>query len=400
MDGQLRDLLDAAAGDPPHRVTVEAVRRRMARRRVTEGVAAAVAAVLVIGLGVAVSAQVTSPGPAGGGYPSAGEPGHYIQQSLSEASSALLTVVRATATGAVTATVRCPWPHARIAAQNVAAAANHTFFIVCQRGTGPGASVLGGSVVTGSRIYQFRVAESGRISGYTLMPGGILNGLRVGRIAASSDGSEIAITTSPGASRSPLASIMVINARTGARAIWRNGGNAPGTTRFAISDLSLTSDGRELVFLAVTKCIQSPRCEPTGEEVRALSPAANGGQLDSGQLLLQQSALSGLSAGYINGAVVSPDGSALAVVVMHSGPRSDTASVIQVSAATGRQTRVLYQVPTGSGFSYQFFSSDPSGRYLLLDVGPTSGAVNGWIDHGQLVRLTPPDGDNTFYEIW
>jgi hypothetical protein len=394
MDGQLRDLLDAAVGDPPHRVTVEAVRRRTARRRVIEGIAAAIAAVLVIGLGVAVSAQVTSPGPAGGAYSRAGVPRYYIQQSLSESSSPLLTVVRATATGTVTATVRCPWSHARIEARDVAAA-NHTFFIVCQRETGPGASV-----VTGARIYQFRVAESGRISGYTVVPGGILNGLRVGRIAASSDGSEIAITTLPGASSSPLANIMVINARTGARAVWRNGGNAPGTTRFEISDLSLTSDGRELVFLAVTKCIRSPRCEPTGEEVRALSPATNGGQLDSGQLLLQQSALRGLFAGYINGAVVSPDGSALAVVIMHSGPQSDTTSVVQFSAVTGRQTRVLYQVPTGSGFSYQFFSSDPSGRYLLLDVGPTSGAVNGWIDHGQLVRLTPPDGDNIFCESW
>jgi hypothetical protein len=394
MDRQLRDLLDAAVGDPPHRVTVEAVRRRMARRRVMEGVAAAIAAVLVIGLGVAVSAQVTSPGLVGGGYSRAGLPRQYIQQSWSGTSSPLLTVVRATATGAVTATVRCPWPHARIEAQDAAAASN-AFFIVCQRVTGPGALV-----VTGTRIYQFRVAVSGRIIGYTLVPGGILNGLRVDGIAASADGSEIAITTASGASRSPLANIMVINTRTGARAVWRNGGNAPGTTRFAISDLSLTSNGRELVFLAVTKCIQNPRCEPTAQQVRALSPAASGGQLDSGQLLLQQSALRGLSAGYINAAVVSPDGSALTVVTMHSGPQSDTTSVVQFSAATGRQTRVLYQVPTGNGFSYQFFSSDPSGRYLLLDVGPTSGPVNGWIDHGQLLPLTPPDGDNIFYEIW
>jgi hypothetical protein len=394
MDGQLRDLLDAVVGDPPHRVTVEAVRRRMARRRVMEGVAAAGAAVLLTGLGVAVSAQVTSPGPAGGGYSGAGVPGHYIQQSLSGASSALLTVVRATATGAVTATVRCPWPHAYIAAQDVAAA-NHAFFIVCQRETGPGASA-----VTGSRIYRFQITGSGGISGYTLMPGGILNGLRVGLIAASADGSEVAITTAPGASRSPFASVMVINARTGVRAVWRNGGNAPGASRFEIADLSLTSDGRELVFVAVTECIRNPRCEPTGEQVRALSPAADGGQLGSGQLLLQQSALTGLSAGYIDGAVVSPDGSALAVVIMHSGRRSDTTSVVQFSAVTGTQTSVLYQVRTGSGFFYRFFSSDPSGRYLLLDVGPTSGAVNGWIDNGQLVQLTPPDGNNIFYELW
>jgi hypothetical protein len=395
MDRQLRDLLDAAAGDPPHRVTVKAVRRRMARRRMMEGAAAAVAAVLLIGLGVAVSAQVTRPGPVGGAYSAAGLPGHYIQQSWTGPSSELMTVVRATATGAVTATVHCPWPHASIGARDVAAVTNQTFVVVCQRETGPG-----GSVVTGSRIYQFRLTDSGRVSRYTLVPGGILNGLRAGPIAASSDGSEIAIATLAGASTSPLANIMVINARTGARAVWRNAGNAPGATRFDISDLSLTSDGRELVFLAVTKCIQASRCEPTGEEVRALSPAASGGELDSGRLLLRESALRGASADYLNGAVISPDGSALTVVIMHSGPQVDSTLVVQFSAATGRQTRTLYQVGTGSGFSYQGFGSDPSGRYLLLDVGPSSGAVNGWIYHGQLVPLPSPDGDNVFYETW
>ena len=39
MDRQLRDLLDAAAGEPPHRLSVEAVRRRVIRRRVVERVA-------------------------------------------------------------------------------------------------------------------------------------------------------------------------------------------------------------------------------------------------------------------------------------------------------------------------------------------------------------------------
>lgn len=119
--------------------------------------------------------------------------------------------------------------------------------------------------------------------------------------------------------------------------------------------------------------------------MRGLNSATDGGRLDSGQLLLQQSALRGLSAGYINRAAVSPDGSALACGRHAYGPRSDPTSVVQFSAATGMQT------PTRS--------SDPSGCFLLLDVGPTSGAVSGWIDHGQLVRPTPPDGDNIFYEI-
>src|SRR5258708_38646398 len=54
---------------------------------------------------------------------------------------------------------------------------------------------------------------------------------------------------------------------------------------------------------------------------------------------------------------------------------------------------------TGNGFSYRCFSSDPSGRHFILDAGPTSGAVNGWIDHGRLVRLKPA-GDNVTFEVW
>jgi hypothetical protein len=57
MDGHLRDLLEAAVGEPPRRVSAEAVRRRVIRRRVVEfaGGAAAVAAIAVIipvGIGV------------------------------------------------------------------------------------------------------------------------------------------------------------------------------------------------------------------------------------------------------------------------------------------------------------------------------------------------------------
>ena len=47
----MRDLLEAAVGDPPRRVTVEAVRRRVVRRRVIEGIAGA-AAVAVIAVAI------------------------------------------------------------------------------------------------------------------------------------------------------------------------------------------------------------------------------------------------------------------------------------------------------------------------------------------------------------
>ena len=56
MDRHLHDLLDAAVGEPPHRVTAEAVRRRVIKRRVVECVAGAaavavIAAIIPVGIG-------------------------------------------------------------------------------------------------------------------------------------------------------------------------------------------------------------------------------------------------------------------------------------------------------------------------------------------------------------
>jgi hypothetical protein len=56
MDRQLRELLDAAVGEPPHRVSAEAVHRRVVRRRVVEFAAgavavAAIAALIPVGIG-------------------------------------------------------------------------------------------------------------------------------------------------------------------------------------------------------------------------------------------------------------------------------------------------------------------------------------------------------------
>jgi hypothetical protein len=69
MDRQLRDLLAAAAGEPPHRVSAEAVRRRVIRRRVAELTAgavalAAIAALIPVGIGALGRAPAPShPGP-------------------------------------------------------------------------------------------------------------------------------------------------------------------------------------------------------------------------------------------------------------------------------------------------------------------------------------------------
>ena len=43
IDRRLRDLLEAATGEPPHQVSAEAVRRRVSRRRAREYLAGAAA---------------------------------------------------------------------------------------------------------------------------------------------------------------------------------------------------------------------------------------------------------------------------------------------------------------------------------------------------------------------
>jgi len=379
------------------------VREPAVRHRGVGWVAVAVVAVLLAGVGVAALTRAPGPlralGPlrAHGPLP-AGVPRYYVQQSFGGASGPV-QVVRSTATGAVTDTVRSPWRQARIS--GVAAASDQTFFMVCQRIAGKGVP----AVVTGSRIYRFRVTSSGRIGGYSLVRGGMLAGRQAEGLAAAADGSKVAVITGPAAATGAAGSaeVMVINTRNGARAVWHNAPAVAGQMAFGIGDLSLTANGRELAFLGTPRCIRGP-CKPTGngEEVRAVSPAGQGGSLSNSRLLVRQSALVRLATGYIDGAVISPDGSSVTVLEMNtpSGSADNIMSVVQVSAATGRQLTVRYQMNTGNGFFYRFFSSDPSGRYLLLDAGPTSGTVNGWIDDGRLAQLTPANGTNVFYEAW
>lgn len=404
MERQLRDLLEVTAGEPPRPVTVQSVRRRVVRRRVAEGATAAAAVALVAGLGVAVAAQVAGPRAAAEAAARAGVPRYYIQQGGGGGYYPQANVVRATATGAVTGTVRCPWPKSHIAPGGITPASHRTFFIVCQQSTGRAEE----PAVTGSRIYRLQLTSSGRAAGYALVPGGTLPGINASRAAATPDGTEIAVAAGPAgaetgqAGEGPWASsIFVINTRTGARAVWHNIPGTPGAARYGIADLSLTADGRELVFYTRVRCVSggsSHTCVPQAQEVRAVSPAAHGGQLSSSRPLLAGAELDGVNWGSIEDAFITPDGSGITLFTDHTGATSETLSVLRVSVSSGA-VRTLYQVSHSDGFSFQFFSADPSGQHLLLDAGGGYSQDNGWIDRGQLIKLQP-SGDQAYYESW
>lgn len=64
---------------------------------------------------------------------------------------------------------------------------------------------------------------------------------------------------------------------------------------------------------------------------------------------------------------------------------------------------MFYRTRSGTAFQgvfERFFSTDPTGRFFILDVGAGSKRVNGWIDNGRLVPLAAADGNAPDYEAW
>jgi hypothetical protein len=255
---------------------------------------------------------------------------------------------------------------------------------------------------TEARIYGFRVTKAGQVGGYALIPGGKLGAVSVGQMAVSSSGSELAVIVSPpgtGPATTPRSTIVVINTRTGAHATWRN---AHTPERFRIFDVSFAHDGRELVFLGTGTCVPGHYrvvCLPD-QRILVVRPAAGGGLLNSGRMLLRRTR-GGTPRRLITDAAISADGSTLTIVTtsIPPKPQPSTVTVSQVRVGTGKR-RIIYQIHGSSGQDPEhFFSSDAAGRHFLINAGPFPDPVDGWIHHGRLVILKPP-GIKVFYEAW
>jgi hypothetical protein len=398
MEAQLSKLFTLAAGDPPRRVSAESVHQAVARRRATWSVAAAAAVVLVAGAGVAVAGQVHGRGHASGPGLPPGVPRYYIEQGFGGVPSHLQTLVRSTASGAVTAQVHCPGPGPRSGPRWLAAADGQAFFVTCEKPMGPRP---GGPV----RLYRFQVTRSGSISGYSLVRGGTLTGVWVGDIAVTPDGSLIAVQAFTRRTTVAGPEVIIIDTKTGGHTVWRPARVRPGGAAYPVDELSLTGNGQELVYLASHQCIRRRHVQPppcrVSSEIRALTLVPGGGSLARSRVLLNQSQVKGLSLSFIYAGVITPDGSAVTLAVLGNGPgtNSSSVSVQQYSATTGRLQRVVFRMRTGNGYTYGPFAADASGRHFIIDAGRIGRPVNGWIDHGRLVRLRP-QGVQLQWEAW
>jgi hypothetical protein len=402
MESQLAELLKAAVADPPdNRVTVTAVRHQRTRRQ-TAAAVGAVIAIAVLGVtSVGLIRGLASPPPAAGPALPAGVPRYYAEEAFGHGGQ-YRTVMRATATGTVTAAIRCPLPHAISLIGPIAADKYQRFFMVC--------TAFRGNTLTDARIYQFRVTSSGKVRSYAPVRGGDLGAVQSVHLAVSPDGSQIAVAVIPSAGSvttedATQARIVVINTRTAARAIWRNPPAAPGAIRFSNLDISFAASGRELVFLGTRTCGPTGnqvQCPHWDQQVRALAPASGGGRLSAGRILLRRI---GSQTNMISDAVVSADGSTLTIVTQSFQRGSDqgpsTLTVSQILLAT-RTQQVIYHANGTHGLRPLVpFNPDYSGRHFLIGLngwGPGGAPTGGWINHGRLVKLKP--FNTSVYEAW
>jgi len=371
--------------------------------------AAAVGVVLVIGLVMAMTGGPRSASRNGSttasGAPvtAASVPRYYVAFTGSIENQSV--AVHATATGAVIATLPGPKIAGGWAIGNALAAApgDRTFYAEYQVASG----VLGQTW-----IYRFSILGSGSVTPMTRIKGGVISdatGLgNAADLAVSPDGRELALIADSTADLSVYTTsyadtIIVINLETGEHSVWQ-GGMARAGKAFMIANLSWAADGHSLVFLALwcdgpigvlgigTICSGADVSRGYRyTQVWSLSTATRGGALNSGELLLTQSARYPA----IAQALAGPGGSDITAVVMSGRAYASGAwqnlAIDHISAAGGSLLGVDYHrnnVPVAEGVAEEIgLTADPSGRYVLLTYpGPGENHI-GWIGGGKFHPL-------------
>jgi hypothetical protein len=402
INSQLRELLEQAVGEPPRHIAVPAVRRRVIRRRALETVGAVVGVAAIAVGGSAVAAHFIG-AKSGGATPAeaaaAGAPRFYLQVKRDAGPSGsngvpatvnvpatggrpVLTLddelaIRSTATGEVTGSIRCPEPAGWwVDETGIAAMRDRTFIVACMEQP---AARNPGTNTTETVLFRVRLTAAGRPAAMSPVPGGHISRVVVDSMAATPDGSEIALAVSPGNGRT---NIVVLNTLTGRlRTVWSGTGPAE------YGSVSLTSDGKDVVFIRSARCA-APRC-PLPAEIVEVSSATRGGSPARVRVIALD--VSGLAF-----ATVSPDGSTVAAASVRPG---NTLIVQRISARTGRPLRTLYFQSGPGAAVLNFLTADPSGGHLIVSGTISGTTVNGWIHDDRLIPLQPA-GPGIYWEAW
>ncbi len=365
-------------------------------------IAVITASTLVAGLTAAHKPAVRKPAVSGSARASL--PRFYVTTSSSPGGRGIQAVVRASASGQVTGTVRVPsalpveW--ADSGGTFVTAAADDRSFIIGVQG-GQAPTKLGLDL----RLFRFAISDAGKPGHLTeLAPAPMRNETTEG-IALSPDGKLLAVSLQNDSSPDAVGAIQVLNLATGATRTW----TAPAHSVYIPGPPSWADGSRVIAFTWLRSTQSGLMSAPRG--IRLLDTAAPGDNLVAGTVIVPRGMV---AAGSIVSALITPDGRDVIVVTWRDlTPQASTHTVIvqfaEIQAATGRLVRLLYTRTEPYGEvpfitlqdSLGVLSLGSQGRYALVQ-----GIQFGWLDVGgpDSGRFTPlpavPAGQYVNFAAW
>ena len=342
--------------------------------------------------------------PAVSGSARASLPRFYVTTSSGPGGRGIQAVVRASASGRVTGTVRVPsalpveW--ADSGGTFVTAAADDRSFIIGVQG-GQAPTKIGLDL----RLFRFAISAAGKPGHLTeLAPAPMRNETTEG-IALSPDGKLLAVSLQNDSSPDPVGAIQVLNLATGTIRTW----TAPARSVYIPGPPSWADGSRVIAFTWLRSTQSGLMSAPRG--IRLLDTAAPGDNLVAGTVIVPRGVV---AAGSIVSALITPDGRDVIVVTWRDlTPRASTHTVVvqfaELQASTGRLVRLLrtetarydqVNVVTVED-SLGVLSLEPQGRYALVQ-----GVKFGWLGVGgpDPGRFTPlpavPAGQYVNFAAW
>jgi hypothetical protein len=375
-------------------------RRRWVTRLTPLAAAAAVAGVVAASLAVSAtfhgpiqrraSAAGSSRGaPAGGPAALRRVPPYYVGLSPPSRTSILggrRAEVRASATGAVLATIRPPRPFGAFTWVS-GASDDRRFVLAAQRfwTIAPGNRGTKATIrddTTPTRFFELTITPSTRTARLTELPGAgqVNQSQQLAGVALSPDGTRLALDL--------RRSIQVITLASGARRVWRwPGGGWVGNFKPYGQVLSWTADGHMLAFQ------QWGGKFGNTAHVRVLDTAAPGSSLQAAKLVVAFPDKAGVATLGSENTLITPDGSKIVAGTMTQAPKSPYATALEItefSARTGTIVRSLDRFRFGSPGPYQdvLWSNAPGTTLIVSDPrGKARGTVPGVLSGNRFTAL-------------
>jgi hypothetical protein len=358
-------------------------------RRAVTPVAAAASVIAVVAASLAITGTSGTHGqgpgaetPAARAAALASVPPYYVALT-GYAGMRQQAVVRASATGAVLATITAPKPYSTFTFVS-GAADDRTFILAAQRWwrIAPGKAGQAAENRDGNtrvRFFRLQIGSTGRVTQLTeLSLPQRPRSVQLGGIALSPDGSELALDLQGSGPALLDPKILGINLATGSQRewVWPRAGWI-GNFKPEGEPLSWTADGRMLAFQTWTG---------SAAQIRVLDTTAPGSSLLSARLVVRFPTRDGVFTLNPFNSLITPDGTKLIVPLVEDKLQSATTKleIAELSASTGKAARTLdpwrFKGVGASSWQNALWTSS-SGSTLIVEAPPGTDPAGHVVTH-------------------